>query len=78
MRVTGCAESLVEAASVGWLSDLGYGVLFGPDIAADELAAERRVPALRDVLLETQLRSAATVPVPCQHQGRGVHLRTLE
>lgn len=71
-------ESVVEDAALAWLRDLGYLALYGPDVAAGELAAERRTPAFRDVVLETQLRSAATVPVLCQHWGRGVHLRTLE
>jgi len=51
-------ESIVEAAALGWLEELGYAVLHGPDIAAGELDAERSDPAFRDVVLEGRLRSA--------------------
>lgn len=34
-------ESVVEDAALGWLESLGYSVLYGPDIAASERAAER-------------------------------------
>src|SRR5579863_2650701 len=34
-------ESTLESAAVEWLASLGYAVLYGPDIAPDERAAER-------------------------------------
>lgn len=37
----GFAEFVVEGAVLGWLDGLGCGILHGPDIAADEPAAER-------------------------------------
>ena len=33
-------ESLVEQATLDWFKELDYSVLFGPDIAPVELAAE--------------------------------------
>lgn len=36
-------ESVVEQAALGWLRELGYATLFGPDIAPGEPAAERAV-----------------------------------
>jgi len=51
-------ESIVEDATLGWLSELGYAVLFGPDIAAGELGAERSDPGFRDVVLENRLQNA--------------------
>jgi hypothetical protein len=35
------AESTVEEAALSWLGDLGHAVLYGPDIAPGEPAAER-------------------------------------
>lgn len=52
-------ESIVEAAAPGWLEELGYAVLYGPDIAAGDLGAERSAPAFRDVVLDTRLRNAS-------------------
>lgn len=52
------AESVVEDAALAWLEELGHAVLYGPDIAAGELDAERSDPAFRDVVLEGRLRSA--------------------
>jgi type I restriction enzyme R subunit len=54
----GFAESVVEDAALGWLDDLGYSVLHGPEIAFGEPAAERRDPGYRDVVLEPRLRDA--------------------
>ena len=34
-------ESVVEDAVMGWLGELGYDALYGPDIAPDELRSER-------------------------------------
>jgi type I restriction enzyme R subunit len=52
------AESVVEEAALDWLSELGYTVLHGPEIAAGEPAAERRDPNYRDVVLERRLGEA--------------------
>ena len=41
MSLIGFTESEVEIAAVEWFSRLGYAVLFGPDIAPGEPAAER-------------------------------------
>ena len=51
-------ESVVEDAALAWLEALGYAVLHGPDLAADEPAAERSDPNYRDVVLERRLRQA--------------------
>jgi type I restriction enzyme R subunit len=51
-------ESVVEDAALAWLEALGYAVKHGPAIAAGELAAERRDPGYRDVILESRLREA--------------------
>jgi type I restriction enzyme R subunit len=47
--VTSFTESIVEDAAPAWLGGLGYAVLYGPDIAAGEPAAERSDPNYRDV-----------------------------
>ncbi len=51
-------ESVVEDAVLAWLESLGYAALYGPDIAAGELGAERGDPNYRDVVLEGRLRQA--------------------
>lgn len=51
-------ESLVEEAALGWLGELGYAVLHGPDIAAGQPAAERNDSGYRDVILDTRFRQA--------------------
>jgi len=51
-------ESVVEDAALAWLDSLGYTVLHGPEIAVGMLAAERRDPNYRDVVLEGRLRQA--------------------
>ncbi|MGB6535063.1 MAG: type I restriction endonuclease subunit R [Xanthobacteraceae bacterium] len=51
-------ESVVEEAALGWLGDLGYAVLHGPDIAAGQPGAERNDSGYRDVILENRLRQA--------------------
>ena len=49
-------ESTVESAALSWLQDLGYTLLFGPDIAPGELFAERE--SYGEVILVNRLRSA--------------------
>ncbi len=51
-------ESVVEDAALAWLEALGYAVIYGPEIAAGEPAAERSDPNYRDVVLERRLRQA--------------------
>ncbi len=50
------AESTLEQAALDWFKELGYGIKFGPEIAAGELFAERT--GYSDVILENRLRSA--------------------
>ena len=50
------AEAVVEDAALAWLESLDYDVLYGPEIAAGEPAAERSDPNYRDVVLEGRLR----------------------
>lgn len=49
-------ESIIEQATLSWLSDLGYQTLFGPDIAPGMPAAERE--HYGQVVLEGRLRDA--------------------
>ena len=49
-------ESVVEDAALGWLKELGYTVLRGPDLAPGEPGAERA--SFGDVLLAGRLRDA--------------------
>jgi len=49
-------ESTVEAAALDWFQEIGYAVLHGPDVAPDELHAERA--SYGDVMLVGRLRSA--------------------
>src|SRR5208282_592036 len=51
-------ESVVEEAALGWLAELDYAVLHGPDVAAGQPTAERSDPTYRDVVLESRLRQA--------------------
>jgi type I restriction enzyme R subunit len=51
-------ESVVEEATLSWLDELGYALLFGPDIAPGELFAERE--SYGEVILVNRLRSALT------------------
>ena len=51
-------ESVVEDAALAWLSNLGYRVLNGPEIAAGEPTSERNDPNYRDVVLERRLRQS--------------------
>jgi type I restriction enzyme R subunit len=50
------SEADLEAEVANWLSDLGYSILNGPDIAPDGPAPERAT--FRDVILEERLRRA--------------------
>lgn len=54
--MTSFSESVVEDATLNWLEALGYAILYGPDIAAGEPAAERSDPGYHDVVLEGRLR----------------------
>jgi type I restriction enzyme R subunit len=49
-------ESHVEEEMLGWFEDLGYEVVFGPDLAPDGSSPERK--NYRQVLLEGRLQSA--------------------
>lgn len=49
-------ESVVEEAGLAWLAGLGYAVLFGPQIAPLEAAAERE--SFDEVILAGRLREA--------------------
>jgi hypothetical protein len=63
-------ESIVEDAALAWLGELGYAVLYGPDIKVGELGAERSdlglLAAYRMVAngIEAESRCAA-VPALC-------------
>ncbi len=50
------AESAVEEVCLDFFAELGWSVLYGPEIAPGEPGAERS--SYRDVLLEGRLRSA--------------------
>ncbi|HET8630861.1 MAG TPA: type I restriction endonuclease subunit R [Thermomicrobiales bacterium] len=56
MPLTKFTESIVEEAALAWLADLGYEVVFGPDIAPGEPTAERA--DYREVVLAGRLRAA--------------------
>ena len=56
--MAGFTESVVEKAALAWLESFGYAVLYGPDIAAGMLAAERSDPNYRDVVLEGRALAA--------------------
>ncbi|AOJ08258.1 type I restriction endonuclease subunit R [Burkholderia mayonis] len=49
-------EEQLEQESLGWLADVGYSCLFGPDIGPDGANSER--PDYRQVVLVERLRSA--------------------
>lgn len=49
-------ESIIEQATLDWFKELGYSILYGPNIAPEELFAERK--SYSDVILEGRLRSA--------------------
>ncbi|MGF6243486.1 type I restriction enzyme R subunit [Paraburkholderia sp. GAS38] len=50
-------EDQLEQEALGWLADVGYARLFGPDLAPDGASAERA--DYRQVVLVERLRSAA-------------------
>ena len=50
------AEFDIEKAALDWLTDLGYNVLHGPDIAPDTPDAERS--SYSEVVLERRLHDA--------------------
>ena len=54
--MTTITEAVVEEAALGWLSDLGWQVAHGPDIAPDTPNAERG--DYSQVVLERRLRDA--------------------
>jgi type I restriction enzyme R subunit len=59
-------ESVVEEATLAWFEELGYAILYGPDIAPEEPRAERASYA--QVVLMDRLRAALarinpTIPV---------------
>ena len=51
-------KSVVEEAALGWLAEIDYWVLHGPDIAAGGSAAERSDPGYRDLILDNRFRQA--------------------
>jgi type I restriction enzyme R subunit len=57
-RLNNFTESVVEEAALDWLSELGYTILHGPEIAVGEPAAERHDRNYRDVTLERRLNQA--------------------
>lgn len=54
--MTGFAESEVEEAALGWLGDLGFSVVHGPDIAPDGPQPERL--SYGDTVLTGRLKTA--------------------
>ena len=56
MNLNTIYESDIEEASLGWLAELGYAVLHGPDIAPDTPDAERST--YKEVILTRHLRDA--------------------
>ena len=49
-------ESVVEEATLAWFAELGYDILYGPDIAPGEPRAERA--SYGEVVLVERLRAA--------------------
>lgn len=54
--MTGFTESVVEEAALGWLEVIGWRIDHGPDIAPDQLCAER--PDCGALVLTQRLRDA--------------------
>ena len=52
----GITESVIEQAALAWLESLGWTVKHGPEIAPEELAAERK--DFGQVVLEQRLQDA--------------------
>ena len=55
-------EKELEEHAITWLQDVGWQYVFGPDLAPDGAAAERR--DYRSVLLWPRLRAALEPPAP--------------
>ena len=60
MSVT-ITESNVEEAALEILSDLGYKILYGPDIAPDGISPERQMNTIREHALDP-LKGMLMVP----------------
>ena len=58
MNLNTIYEFDIEKAALDWLTELGYTVLHGPDIAPDTPDAERS--AYSEVILERRFRDAVT------------------
>ena len=58
MKLNTIYESDIEEAALDWLTELGYTVLHGPDIAPDTPDAERSTYG--EVVLERRFRDAVT------------------
>jgi len=54
--MNGLSESTVESSALAWLSDLGWQVKYGSEIAPDGLFAERQ--DYGQVVLDQRLRDA--------------------
>jgi type I restriction enzyme R subunit len=61
-------ENTVEMELLGWLEDLGYEVVFGPELAPDEGRSERK--SYKHVLLEARLRDVLHRLKPRPSQSR--------
>ena len=49
-------EDQLEQEALGWLADVGYSHLYGPDLAPDGISPERS--SYLQVVLEARLRAA--------------------
>lgn len=66
-------ESTLEQATLDWLSELGYEIGFGPDLAFDGVNPEREEKNYVDVVLRARLESAISrinplIPVSAQKE----------
>ena len=66
-------ESTLEQATLDWLSELGYEIGFGPDLAFDGVKPEREAKNYSDVVLRGRLESAISrinplIPVSAQKE----------
>ena len=78
MNLNTIDESDIEQTALDWLSDLGYTVLHGPDIAPDTADAERS--RYEDVVLPQRLRDAIArlnPNLPAESQEEAVQRSTL-
>lgn len=62
METTKFCESVVEEAALSWFEGLDYAILNGPEIAPDQLFAERE--SYGEVILFRRLRDAAVILNP--------------